>query len=290
MHSRGMRRALRCARDVRTARPRGAFSLVELLVVTAIVAALIALLLPALQQAREGGRRAQCLSQLRQLGLGLHAYHESYGAFPPGCTEPKGRRLAWSVYLLPFIEQPAVWRGFDVSQAYGHAVNHRAGSTVLGVYLCPSTARLAPDRTGSTSGDRNRNGAYDPGDDLAWTDYGGIFGASLPGAADFMNGVLVWDRAIRLAQVRDGASNTLIVGEDTGRGWKLDSEWANGENIFDVADRVNVTQHNELWSDHPGGVNALFCDGGARRIAESADAAALTALCTRQGQESISVE
>jgi len=262
----------------------------ELLVVTAIVAALLALLLPALQQAREGGRRAQCLSQLRQIGIGLHAYHGAFQAFPPGCTEPKTRRLAWSAYLLPYLEQHAVWRQLDASKSYSHAANHAAGSVALPVYLCPSTARFTGDRLGTTSGDRNRNGAYDPGDDLAWTDYGGIFGASLPEANEFMNGVLVWDRAIRLSQVRDGASNTLIVGEDTGRGWKLDSEWLNGENIFDVAERVNVTQHNELWSDHPDGVNVLFCDGGARRIADVTDAATLTALCTRDGKEAVSID
>jgi prepilin-type N-terminal cleavage/methylation domain-containing protein/prepilin-type processing-associated H-X9-DG protein len=283
MHPRGLRCALERARYDRTAR-RG-FSLVELLVVVAILATLIALLLPALQQSRESARRGQCLSRLRQIGIGLHAYHGTFEAFPPGCTEPKGRRLAWSVYLLPFVEQQAVWRQFDVSKAYGNAANHAAGSVSLPVYLCPSTARLAADRQGLTSGDRNRNGAYDAGDDLAWTDFGGIFGASQPGAIDFMNGVMIWDRAVRLAQIRDGASNTMIIGEDTGRGWKLDSEWANGENIFDVADRVNVTQNNELWSDHADGVNALFCDGAARRIGNGADPATLTALCTRNGQE-----
>lgn len=288
MLPRGLRSAPACARTVPAAR-RG-FSLVELLVVTAIVGTLIALLLPALQQAREGGRRAQCLSQLRQIGIGLHSYHVASKAFPPGCTEPKGRRLAWSVYLLPFVEQSAVWRQADVSKGYTHPNNRIAGATQLPVYLCPSTARLAPDRIGPTSGDRNRNGAYDGGDELAWTDYGGIFGAAPPDATDWMNGVMVWDRAIRLAQVRDGASNTLIVGEDTGRGWKLDSEWMNGENIFDIADRVNVTQHNELWSDHPGGANVLFCDGGARRIAESADAHLLTSLATRHGGETLSLE
>jgi prepilin-type N-terminal cleavage/methylation domain-containing protein/prepilin-type processing-associated H-X9-DG protein len=288
MLSRGLRSALACARTVPVAR-RG-YSLVELLVVTAIVGSLIALLLPALQQAREGGRRAQCLSQLRQIGIGLHSYHVVFKAFPPGCTEPKGRRLAWSVYLLPYLEQSAVWRHMDVSKGYSHPNNRVAGGAQLPVYLCPSTARLAPDRIGPTSGDRNRNGSYDNGDELAWTDYGGIFGAALPDVTDWMNGVMVWDRAIRLAQVRDGASNTLIVGEDTGRGWKLDSEWINGENIFDIADRVNVTQNNELWSDHSGGANVLFCDGGARRIAENADAKLLTSLATRYGGETVSLE
>ncbi len=280
-----LRRAPRCARPGRIAQRRRGFSLLELLVVAGVIGLLLALLLPALQQAREQGRRTQCASHLRQLGIGLHSYHASYNAFPPGCVDPKGRRLAWSVFLLPFIEQPALWRRYNVNSAFSSSVNQFIGGVVLPIYLCPSTARLAPDRLGPTSGDRNRNGRYDPGDDLAWTDYGGIFGAALPGSSDWMNGTLVWDRAVRLAQVRDGASNTLIVGEDAGRGWKLDSEWSNGENIFDVADRVNVTQHNELWSDHPGGVNVLYCDGGARPLSESADAALLKALCTRNGAD-----
>jgi prepilin-type N-terminal cleavage/methylation domain-containing protein/prepilin-type processing-associated H-X9-DG protein len=285
---------LRCAHRraprTRSACRRAGFSLVELLVVVGIIGLLLALLLPALQVARENGRRAQCLSNLRQLGIGLHSYHGTYQAFPPGCVEPKGRRLAWSVFLLPFIEQSALWRNYDLRSPYSSPANRQAGGVVLPIYLCPSTARLVPDRTGATSGDRNRNGRYDSGDDLAWTDYGGIFGAALPGTDDFMNGTLVWDRAIRLAQIRDGASQTLLVGEDTGRGWKLDSEWSNGENIFDIAGRVNVTQHNELWSDHPGGVNVLYCDGGARRLAESAEVSLLIALCTRHGGDIASEE
>lgn len=284
-----LRRAPRCAPG-RAAQRRRGFSLLELLVVAGVIGLLLALLLPALQQAREQGRRTQCASHLRQLGVGLHSYHVGFNAFPPGCVEPKGRRLAWSIFLLPFVEQPALWRSYDVNSAFGSPANQSVGGAVLPIYLCPSAARLAPDRRGPTSGDRNRNGRYDPGDDLAWTDYGGIFGAALPGSNDWMNGTLVWDRAIRLAQVRDGASNTLIVGEDTGRGWKLDSEWSNGENIFDVADRVNVTQNNELWSDHSGGVNALYCDGGARPLSESADPTLLKALCTRNGADVVRAE
>lgn len=271
-------------------RPRGGFSLVELLVVVAVIGTLVALLLPSLQQARESARGAHCLANLRQIGIGLHGYHAAYRTFPPGCTEPRGRRLAWSVYLLPYIEQNAVWRAFDVSRAYGHAANHPGGSRVLEIYLCPSTARLSADRLGPTSGDRNRNGAYDPGDDLAWTDYGGIFGADTSDMTLFMNGTLVWDRAIRLEQVKDGASQTMLVGEDTGRGWKLDSEWTNGENIFDLAEAINVTQHNELWSDHPGGVNALFCDGGARRLDANTTRELLTALASRNGREARSLD
>jgi prepilin-type processing-associated H-X9-DG protein len=90
---------------------------------------------------------------------------------------------------------------------------------------------------------------------------------------------------VRLAEVRDGTSQTVIVAEDTGRGWRWDGEWMNGENIFDRAEAINREQHNELWSDHPGGCQLLMCDGSVHFCPEACDARILDALCTRDGRE-----
>ena len=92
-------------------------------------------------------------------------------------------------------------------------------------------------------------------------DYGGIYGAAQLSPA--ANGVFLYDHAVKFAEITDGTSHTLALAEDTGRGWFMDGEWINGENIYDVSNPINTQQHNEIWSDHPGGAMTLRCDGGA---------------------------
>src|SRR5512142_3179087 len=92
----------------RTTSTRG-FTLIELLVVIAIIGVLIALLLPATQSAREAARRAQCINNLKQIGLALHNYHDRNGQFPPAVIGPSNvppeRQFSWMVALLPYMEQ-----------------------------------------------------------------------------------------------------------------------------------------------------------------------------------------
>lgn len=267
---------------------RSAFSLVELLVVIAIVGILLGLLLPAVQAAREAGRQTKCRSNLRQIGIALHSYHDAYGSFPTGCTEPGRKQLAWSVFVLPFLEQEAVWRLVDMNRAYTSAANRAATTQIIPVYLCPTTARLESGRVGNTTGDRNNNGKADPGDFMGVTDYGGIYGAAMPGVGARGNGVLLYDRAIKFADIGDGTSQTIIVAENTGRGWAHDGEWSNGENIFDQYGKINDPDNrnlNEMWSDHPGGVQALFCDGSVHFLREEMSLKTLQAICTRNGHD-----
>ncbi len=276
--------------------PCTAFTLVELLAVIAIIGVLLALLLPAVQGAREAGRRTACQNNLKQIGLALNQYLESKHTFPVGClecdtslhlTHPR-RQIAWSVYLLPNLEQTSIRELFDDRAPYNAAVNHEAVRTVMPVYLCPSTA-TQPDRNGPTTGDVNGNGAWDPGDDLAYIDYGGMFGVGLT-SLSFQNGAMIYERAITAMQIRDGLSQTIIVGEDSGRGGAnpQNGTWANGQNIFDVTGPINRTQNNELWSDHRGGANTVFCDAAVHFLSEGIDTNVLFALCTRDGHEIIS--
>ncbi len=258
---------------------RPGLTLIELLVVFAVVGVLVSLLLPALQSAREAARRRSCGENLHQIGLALQNYHAAQRTFPIGCRDNMGLQIAWSVPVLPLLEEVDVWRQFEPDQAYDSAANLDAGKTVVPVYLCPSTSR-APHRTGLTSGDVNQNGRWDPGDDLAWTDYGGMFGVGDP-TWEFMNGVMLYDRAISAAEITDGLTRTMIVGEDSGRGSQLNGQWINGQNIFDQTGRINRTRNNELFSDHPGGVQAAFCDGSVRFLSEHLDVSTLFALCTR---------
>ncbi len=281
----------------KTRRLSAGFTLVELLVVIAIVGLLVALLLPAVQASREAARRSQCSNHLRQLGVGLQGYHDTLATFPTGALDrktganPQGRQLSWNVFLLPFVEERGVFDLFDCGSAYNSAANRDAGGTIIHVYLCPSTSTLAYDRKGPTTGDQNGNGAWNAGDDLAFTDYGGNFGFSGLGKP-YMNGVLLYDRAIPISQITDGTAHTIIVAEDTGRGAAFDGQWANGENIFDQSGPINdrsapsyLWQNNEMWSDHPGGAQALFCDASVRFLHEDMDLETLAALCTRAGDE-----
>lgn len=248
-----------------------------------IVGVLIGLLLPAVQGAREAARRAQCKGNLRQIGLALAAYHDAYAAFPVGCRDDRGLQIAWSAPLLSFLDGHNVARRFDPDSAYNSEANRLAAGTVIAAYLCPST-ETAPDRHGLTSGDVNGNGAWDPGDDLAWIDYGGMFGVGDP-RLPLGNGVMIYDVPIASRQITDGTSRTIIVGEDSGRGAAAHGTWADGQNIFDQTGPVGRTQNNELFSDHRGTAHALFCDGSVHLLSRSMEPRVLFALCTRAEED-----
>ena len=119
---------------MRHARPR-AFTLIELLVVIAIIAVLIGLLLPAVQAAREAARRAQCVNNLKQIGLAVHNYHDTFAAVPPGSLWPCGGSdgcWGWGdspmVSILQFIEQGTIWNNYNVSRGtYGSPPRTPAG-------------------------------------------------------------------------------------------------------------------------------------------------------------------
>lgn len=270
---------------------RRGVTLLELLLVVAIIGALVALLMPAVQSARETARRTTCQNHLRQIGIALHVYHDAHSQLPVGClekrvprTNPHGRQLAWSAVLLARLEQVAVWQAIDFNAAFDSTENALAAASVISAYLCPSTARLAAGR--GTTLVENPLPAEGKLNSAAAIDYGGIYGAAQ--TAPSANGVFLYDRAISFREVTDGTSNTLAVAEDTGRGWLMDGQWINGENIFDVSSGINTQQNNEIWSDHPGGAMALWCDSRVTFLDESLDLRVLRAICTRAGGESTS--
>ena len=131
--------------------------------------------------------------------------------------------------------------------------------------------------------------AWDPGDDLAYTDYGGLYGVSYPTPEILPEheGVMIYERAIAPRDIPDGLSKTALIGECTGRDERFASEWANGQNIFDQTHNrgINDSQDNELWSDHPGGVQVVYCDGHAEFWPRTLDQTALLAMLTRRGHD-----
>src|SRR5690348_4351264 len=126
-------------------RHRG-FTLIELLVVIAIIAVLIALLLPAVQAAREAARRAQCVNNLKQIGLGLHNYHSTSDSFPLGSSYTnKATWNNWSAHalMLPYIEQTALYSSINFmlpgpGDALGGPMNSTAFRSLVTSFMCPS--------------------------------------------------------------------------------------------------------------------------------------------------------
>jgi prepilin-type N-terminal cleavage/methylation domain-containing protein/prepilin-type processing-associated H-X9-DG protein len=218
--------------------PRKAFTLIELLVVIAIIAILIGLLLPAVQKIREAAARMQCTNNLKQIGLALHNYHDSNNSFPPGYVDRNpagpstpdndlGPGWGWAALLLPYVEQGNVYNQINFSQGVGIGSNVAASQLPLKVYQCPSdpfqqafpvydsnfTTPIATVAHGNYVGCNgweevfwNSGGVGDPaGND-------GLSGGL--GAAG--NGLFYRNSRNRFADVTDGLSNTIFVGERSG--------------------------------------------------------------------------
>jgi prepilin-type N-terminal cleavage/methylation domain-containing protein len=132
-------------RGLAKAEVRRGFTLVELLVVIAIIGILIALLLPAVQAAREAARRMQCSNNLKQIGLGLHNYHDTFGTFPPGASQDQ--YLGYATRLLPFMEQKPLYDRVDFENVYSTPNNYAVGAVRVDAFLCPSSSEFTSKHT-----------------------------------------------------------------------------------------------------------------------------------------------
>lgn len=295
------------------------FTLIELVVVIAIVSILISLLLVAIQKVRSAAARTQCQNAAKQLGLALHNYHDTRRAFPPGHRSSKHpERMpfsGWCVSVLPFVEQPTIAAQAEAayranSYPFGPPLGvapHPHLSTVVPAFICPADSRASAAQTSLST--KNV---------VAFTSFLGVAGLD---AATTRDGVFYQDSATGLGDISDGTSSTLLLGErppsaDFQFGWWYAGA---GQNLTGSADLVlGVREPNlqpivsgsscgpgrysfsaargfndqcgmfHFWSSHPGGANFVFADGSVRFLSYSA-ADILPALATRAGGEVVAV-
>jgi len=189
--------------------PRGkksGFTLIELLVVIAIIGILIALLLPAVQAAREAGRRISCVNNMKQIGIGFHNYHDVLGTLPPGYIYRLGYGVGgfgWAAMILPQMEQSPVYSSVNFSLPAWSPQNSTACTSVLAVYQCPTDF--------TTEGFLSREGLK-----YARSSYVANFGPNdLDLTPEDRKGMFSRNSQTRFADVTDGLSQTLAGGERT---------------------------------------------------------------------------
>ncbi|HCS52523.1 DUF1559 domain-containing protein [uncultured Rubinisphaera sp.] len=219
---------------------RRGFTLIELLVVIAIIAILVALLLPAVQQAREAARRSSCKNNLKQLGLAIHNYHDTFNTFPPGYvrqfstgTTEAQSFWGWQTYLFPQMEESALFDAMNVGNiqlpvALANATTRGQMAQPIGPLKCPSDS--GPDINNRSQ----LNDTVPTARDVATTNYVGnnsSFGLDTITAPDTQqpvffetganaNGCFWQNSKIQFRDITDGTSNTIIVGE---RSWELNN-------------------------------------------------------------------
>ena len=181
------------------------FTLVELLVVVAVIAMLVGLLLPAVGASREAGRRAQCMNNLRQVGVALLGYHATHSKFPTGSTLVPRRGqagLSWHVFILPQIEQDSLYEQID-PQPNGMAMSQAARKVEIPIFICPSAPSI-PDQNKRSHyvgvAGAGRNGALVDLEDNQCGDY-------------YTDGILYPRSQVTAAHLKDGQSTTLMIGE-----------------------------------------------------------------------------
>jgi prepilin-type N-terminal cleavage/methylation domain-containing protein len=270
--------------------PPPGFTLVELLVVIAIIATLIGLLLPAVQSARESARRSHCANNLKQAGLGVHAYESGKRRIPPGWTAPSGTnalpaRHSFFTFVLPYIEQAQIADQVDWDKDWNVGRNRSLLAAPLSAAVCPS----APQRPDPVAD-------YAPCHNVTANAYSALIAAKQVSTRTDWTGML-WPQARKRSAISDGLSKTILLSEDAGRPLGFadgksngstsvtGARWADVESYYSVHDQrggqmMNLHNNNENYSFHPGLCMFAIGDGSVRAVEESIDPEVFIALVT----------
>ncbi len=267
------------------------FTLVELLVVIAIIGILIALLLPAVQAAREAARRTQCNNNLKQIGLAMHNYHDTYKAFPASYmdwgnqpmygTSPPEPKWAWSCFILPFLEQQPLYDALDPCRNFTlfAGVNDGAAQTRLAAYLCPSDEDLLDGLNPHFVTPVNGGSSVT----LGKSNY--VISESLAGYDRHTASGRRSHTSHAIRDIIDGTSSTMMVAErdiiKAVAGTWVGRDRSTCSTGFRVVKPINYDcmALGDCWSGtcgryavnsmHPGGANVLFCDGSVHFLSET---------------------
>jgi prepilin-type N-terminal cleavage/methylation domain-containing protein/prepilin-type processing-associated H-X9-DG protein len=226
-------------------RDRRGFTLIEVLVVIAIIGVLVGLLLPAVQKVRESAARTQCKNNMKQAALAIQGFHEAVGVLP--ATQPVGnttQRTSWVVRASGFLEEGAIASHWNYTQSWDSLPTNRPlAATRLKVLQCPSNPVSA-----QMDGSQNTSPSWDPPID-ACADYAAVIGVWVTTTkAQGADGAMPWNMTIRLSDISDGTSNTLLLVESAGRPivWQGRRQLAN----YSATTRVNGGAWSRPSSDY----------------------------------------
>ncbi|MFI5456092.1 MAG: DUF1559 domain-containing protein [Isosphaerales bacterium] len=297
-----------------------AFTLIELLVVISIIGLLIALMLPAVQAAREAARRTQCVNNLKQLGLALHNYESTLHVFPPGYVSSfdtsgndTGPGWGWAAMLLPQFEQTPLFTAINFNIAIESPANFTSRLPVINNFLCPSDSVQpfwwAVNRDAATGAPLQNICQVAP------SNYVGMYGTGEPGPDG--EGVFFRNSQIGIRDIRDGTSQTIIVGERSHRLGEATWVGAVTNALMYPTDNDNIGRYeletssgmilghagegvgpgdprsdvNQFYSLHSGrGVNFLFADGHVIFLKSTIAYKTYQALATRAAGEVVSAD
>lgn len=273
---------------------RSGFTILELLVVITIVGSLMGVILPAVSAAREAARRTQCVSQMRQIGVALHAYHESHRSLPAGCQWEWTRQSAygWIVPLLPLIDQSSIYGSLNRDRSVFDPVNATGRTSRLPMLVCPSDIS---EPTFMYYHDAETLAPGTPLFRISTASYVGVFGTvepeeDIPESPVPADGAFPDSCSLRFSSFQRGLSNSLFVGERTMH--RLPSTWVGFDVRADDAlcrvvgmakttPNCEVCDECEFSSRHHGGAMFLFGEGRVCMISDNVDSAEYQRLANR---------